>query len=185
MLRKRANDFEDFVQRGFAAIREKTGAWLYWVNPPMVPTRFAGKCPLYAPTGSALYDIGGWTGPTAVPQAIGFELKATGKFEKTLPIIAPGKKGGGLQYHQLEALAAMHRDGHMAGLLWNNAGIVGYCVGETLAAAFYDYEVSRASEEMNKKVQRGVRSLSWGKFTTVQADEPEAFYIEGFHNLRT
>ena len=183
MLRKRSNEFENYIQTGFAAIRQTTGAWLHWVNPPVCPIGMRGKMPIFAMVGSALYDIGGWTDNTkARHAAIGIELKESGKYKNSIPIIKPEGKGSGVQYHQLEALAALHRDGGLAGLVWSNGGIIGYANGEVLASAFYDYEVSRVCEERGKPVTLGVRSISWKKFATVHGNAPESWWLEGFHN---
>jgi len=185
MLQKRSNPFEDYIQQGFAAIRAKTGAWLHWVNPAVRPIGLRGNMPVFAMVGSALYDIGGWTNENnAVHRAVGIELKASTKFKQNIPIIKPESKGSGVQYHQLEALAALHRDGGIAGLVWNNGGVIGYASGEVLAAAFYDYETSRVCEEMKRPITKGVRSLSWQKFATVEGTNHESWWLEGFHKPR-
>jgi len=186
VLRRRSNEFENDVQEGFVAIREKTGAWLHWVNPPVTPCGVRGNMPIFAMTGTALYDLAGWTHQDfATPQSIGVELKQSSKYKASLPIIGPNKKGSGLQYHQLEGLAAMHREGHIAGLLWSNGGAIGVAKGEVLASAFYDYEVSRIAEEAGQRPTKGARSIRWDKFCMVIGEEPEAWYLECFHLPRS
>lgn len=181
-MKARANQFENYIQTGFDAIREKTGAYLLWVNPPVVPCGIRGRMPVFAMSGSAPFDLGGWTNEKfAQPRAIGVELKETRDQKVSLPIIGPERQGSGLQYHQLEALSALHRDGHISGLLWCNGGIIGYLSGEALAAAHYDFEVSLEVQKMGKKLTQGARSIRWDKFKIVQGDDPEDWYVEGFH----
>jgi hypothetical protein len=182
MPRKRSNKFEDWIQNGFAEVRKTTGAWLVWINPPVTPIGLKGKMPIFAMTGSALFDLGGWTnGNRAAKAFIGVELKETRQHHPSLPIIRRDRKGSGLQHHQIEALAGLHRDGHIAGLLWSNGGIVGWCDGEVLAAAYYEFEVSLAAEDMGKAPKKGARSISWQKFSPVMGDKPEDWYMEKVH----
>jgi len=181
-MRKRGNQFENWIQNGFAAIRRDTGAWLVWINPPVTPIGLKGKMPIFAMTGSALFDLGGWTnGARAEKAFIGVELKETRQFSPSMPIIRRDRKGSGLQHHQLEALAGLHRDGHLAGLLWSNGGIVGFCGGETLAAAYYEFETSLVTEDLGKTPQKGTRSISWQKFSPVLGDQPDDWYKEKLH----
>jgi hypothetical protein len=182
MLRRRSNEFENEIQEGFAAVREHTGAWLYWVNPPVVPCGVRGKMPVFAMTGPAMFDLGGWTHQDfSKTQAIGVELKSTKKYKSNLPIIGLDKKGSGLQYHQIEALAALHREGHIAGVLWNNGGSIGVLKGEAINAAFIDYMTSVTVEEAGGRPAKGSRSISWSKFNMVIGTGPEAWYLENFH----
>ena len=182
MLRKRNNEFEDYIQEGFAAIREQTGAWLLWVNPPVVCCGMRGKMPIFAMVGTAPYDVGGWAhGDYMEPRAIGVELKESRKYKSSLPIIGLEKKGSGLQYHQIEALAALHREGHYAGVLWNNGGAIGFASGDVVASAFYDYEVSRIAEENGQRPVKGSRSISWSQFSVVIGETPDAWFLENLY----
>lgn len=182
MLRRRSNHFENYAQEGFAAIRELTGTWLFWVNPPVVPCGTRGNMPIFAMTGTAMFDLGGWTHQdyAAEKQAIGVELKSTKRYKSNLPIIGLDKKGSGLQYHQIEALAALHREGHMAGVLWNNGGSIGVIKGEVINAAFIDYLTSVEVEKNGGRPAKGARSISWAKFSTVIGTSPEAWFLESF-----
>jgi hypothetical protein len=112
---------------------------------------------------------------------LGVELKETGHFHSSMPIIRRDRKGSGLQHHQIEALAALHRDGHIAGLLWNNGGIIGYCAGDVIAASYYEFEVSLKAEEMGKTPKKGARSISWQKFSPIHGDDPADWYLEQIH----
>ena len=182
MLRKRSNQFENWIQGGFAEVRRSTGAWLVWINPPVTPIGLKGKMPIFAMTGSALFDLGGWTNAErAEPAFIGVELKETRQYHSSLPIIRRDRKGSGLQHHQIEALAGLHRDGHIAGLLYSNGGIIGWCGGEVLAAAYYEFEVSIAAEEMGKPPKKGARSIKWSQFSPVVGDQPHSWYTEMVH----
>ena len=74
-------------------------------------------------------------------------------------LIHPESKGAGLQYHQLETLAAVHRDGGLAYVLWRNGGMVGRLSGDKIAAAFFEYTVSLKMEDEGQVVKKGVRSI--------------------------
>lgn len=181
-MRKRSNQFESFIQEGFAEIRKTSGAWLFWINPPVVNIGLKGKMPIFCMTGSALFDLAGWThADRAAPRMIGVELKESGRFQTSLSIVKRGRQGSGLQHHQIEALAALHRDGHIAGLLWNNGGVIGFCDGETIASAYYNFEVGLRAEEMGKAPTKGAKSIRWEAFSPVHGDKPEDWYLEKVH----
>jgi hypothetical protein len=59
---------------------------------------------------------------------IAMEAKHNDKVKTSMPIAPPKKKGkkagDGLQYHQLEALAAVANNGGIARVVWRNGGLV-------------------------------------------------------------
>jgi hypothetical protein len=105
---------------------------------------------------------------TATPPAIGAELKETAKREQSLSIVAPEKKGSGLQYHQLEGLVNLHRAGGIALLVWSNAGEIGVINGPALEGIKIAYDISLKAEAMKKTVMKGVRSIRWEMFKPVK-----------------
>jgi hypothetical protein len=127
--------------------------------------------PIFTQVGRALYDVAGWIpveiDGRKVAQAIGIELKSTKQRHPSLPIISADGSGSGVQAHQLEALASIHRDGGIARLMWSNGGVIGVMDGDEIAHTFFSYGVSLAAEKAHKTPARGSRSVPWGLFREV------------------
>lgn len=177
-------DFEKEVEAHFPLIRKRTGAFLYRLYPPTRGAGMRGTMPVFVIVGRAVYDVAGWMridhdGPAGVAQSVGIELKASKQRHSSLPIVGEDGHGSGIQAHQLEALAALHRDGGIARILWNNGGVIGIMYGETIQKVFYDYGVSLAVERLGKKPALGSRSIKWGLFVTLPDfnDKPEAIVL--------
>lgn len=165
------NDFESALQDTFSDIRKTRGALLFWLYPPVRPTGLRGKCPVFVMTGQSMFDIGGWrtvkTDCGDVAQAVGVEVKATGEPKPSLPIVGPEQQASGLQFHQLEALASLHRDGGLTGVVWNNGGSVGVLRGDAVEERFLTYLASMENEKRGGSIPRGSRSISWNHFNVV------------------
>lgn len=175
-----ANHFEKEIEDLFPAIRKRTGAFLFRLYPPTRCVGMRGSMPVFVQTGRALFDVAGWLpavfedlkklkNPAAI--TIGIELKSTTSAHTSLAIIGEDGRGSGLQAHQLEALAAVHRDGGIAKLVWNNGGIVGMLDGDGLEAAFFHYGVSLQAERARKNIAKGSRSISWKMFRVIGLSE--------------
>ena len=95
---------------------------------------------------------------------IGAEIKATSSRDKSLPIIGPGKKGTGLKYHQLNALAGLAEAGGISRLIWCNEGDIGVLASEDILVAYRVYEQAMQSEASNKDAARGAKSIQWERF---------------------
>ena len=113
-------------------------------------------------SGQALWDVFGWfcdgTG------FIGAELKHTAEKKPSLPIIAEGMRRGGLQEHQMNALASLAGDSGTARVVWWNGSEAGILYeSEILAADERFYEGGYAS-----------RSIKWELFQPVQDLPPAA-----------
>lgn len=126
-----------------------------------------GNIPCYVQVGKAPFDVGGFFYDSNAT-AIGFELKETAKRETSIAIVGPEKKGSGLQYHQLDALVDLHKGGGIVGMLWSNAGEIGFLSGEQLVAVKIAYDASLKAEAMNKTIAKGVRSIRWEMFKLVK-----------------
>lgn len=185
-------EFEKRVESKFSLIRQRSKAFLFWLFPPTRCVGMRGTCPVHVIVGRALFDIAGWI-PTsgdffgeaeAVPPlpsdqraaiTVGIEVKENGDWHTSMRIIAEDGSGSGLQAHQLEALAAVHRDGGIARVLWSNGGQIGVLGGEEIAAAWFNYGVSVQAEKMRKEPAKGSRSIPWSLFTVIDFDDhPEA-----------
>lgn len=163
-------------------IRKKTKAFLFFLHPPMRCVGTRGTMPVFVQTGRALYDVAGWLpaiiDEQKVARAIGIELKATKQRHPSLRIVGADGSGAGVQAHQLEALASVHRDGGVSCLVWCNGGVVGVLDGSELAKAWYDYGVSLAVEKLGKVPAKGSRSIPWGLFRQVDFnDKPESVIV--------
>jgi hypothetical protein len=157
------NQFEKHIGETFAAYRQAKIANLFFLHPPMRIAGMHGSVPCYVQAGKAPYDLGGFF-YDANATAIGVELKETAKRETSLTLVAPEKKGSGLQYHQLEALVGLHRAGGIALLVWSNAGQVGVLGGAELEGIKIAYDASLKAEKMSKTVAKGARSIRWEMF---------------------
>lgn len=180
-------EFEQIIERTFPAIRAKTGAFLYWLYPKTRMVGMRGTMPCFAMVGRALFDVAGWLPKTItdhdgydrkVNLAVGIEVKETSKLHSSMRIVGDDGSGSGLQAHQLEALAAVHRDGGIARLVWNNGGMVGMITGEQLAHIHFTYGVSVQAEKMRKVPSMGSRSIPWNQFIKFDFDENPHYIVQ-------
>lgn len=179
--------FEKEFEALFPMILKRTGAFLNRLYPPMRMAGLRGTMPCFVQTGRALFDVVGWmpipaeflgdnglVGEHKLARVIGIEQKANRDAKSSMRIVGEDGSGSGLQAHQLEALAAVHRSGGIARVLWNNGGIVGVLDGDAIAASFYAYGVSVQAEKMRKKPAAGSRSISWKLFRQIDFEaKPE------------
>jgi hypothetical protein len=177
-----ANQFELDFEEKFPSIRKKCKAFLYRLYPKMRCIGMRGTMPAWILVGRALFDVAGWLPVTldgqTVAQNIGIELKDTKQRHTSLKIVGADGSGSGVQAHQLEALAAVHRDGGVACILWSNGGITGVLDGQYIRKSFYDYGVSLQAEKMGKTPAKGARSIPWSLFREVDLDEtPERVIV--------
>jgi len=170
-----ANDFEKDFEEKFTIIRKCTGAFLFRLYPPTRCVGMNGKMPSFVQCGRALFDVAGWMGERTSINGracfIGIEQKATKQRHPSMAIIGADANGSGLQAHQLESLAALHRDGGIARVMWCNGGVVGVLDGDEIARTFFDYGVSLAAQKLGKKPAKGSRSIPWALFRTINLDE--------------
>jgi len=147
--------FDDYSSAGIAS--------LFILFPKMRAAGFLGKSPAWVQVAKAPFDVAGYYHGTG--RFIACEIKESAEPKVSLPIIGPGKKGTGLQYHQLEALVNVHKNGGLACVVWDNAGGWGYLDGARLkqAKSMYDYSL-RAAEKGYPRAPRGSRSILWGEF---------------------
>lgn len=171
------DEFEQAFFDTFPQIRKETGVNLFPLYPPVRSVGSKGRSPIFVATGQSYFDVAGWMPCTHETQTfartIGIELKRSTNRLTALPIRKPGTPGWGLKLHQLEALAALSRDGGLAAVLWCNAGEIGVCKGEALEQAFIDYLAAHKAEEAGRVAARGSRSLSWNCFDTVDITDPK------------
>lgn len=161
------NSFEFFIDKTLQPYRDEKKANLIFLHPPMRPAGMLGHVPCFIQTGKAPFDLAGIYYDKA-GTSIGAELKETQKHESSLSIIGPGKKGGGLQYHQLVSLHEVYTAGGVALLLWSNGGEIGVLDGQGIALAFVQYETSLKAQSMGKTPAKGARSILWGRFRKVK-----------------
>lgn len=161
------NDFERFIEKTFQMYRDAKMANLLFLHPPMRVAGMLGHVPCFVQAGKAPFDIAGIYYDEA-GTGIGAELKETKDHEHSLAIVGPGKKGSGLQYHQLASLVEVHNSGGIALLLWSNGGEIGLLRGEDIVLAKVQYDASLKAQEMKRTPAKGARSILWGRFSRVK-----------------
>lgn len=162
---------EKMVEATFEEYRTAGIATLLFLYPKMRPAGRLGKLPAYIPAGKAPYDVAGYRHGSA--RMIAVEIKENSEQHTSLQIIGPGKKGTGLQWHQLESLVELHNAGGEAYVLWDNAGEWGILDGVRLKQAHAIYVQSLKAEAKgypNAKTT-GTRSIKWGEFKPVKTDD--------------
>lgn len=161
------NDFEKLIGKTFQGYRDAGIADLVFLHPPMRVMTIIRKVPCYVQAGKAPFDVAGIYYDSC-GTGLGVELKETKDHEHSLPIVGPGKKGNGLQYHQLESLVAVHNAGGVALVVYSNGGEIGILPGDTLAVAKLQYDASLKVEQAGKTPARGARSILWGLFKPIK-----------------
>lgn len=167
------NQFEIEIEDTFTWIRKNRGAFLFRLSPTMRPVGTKGRMPVFVPSGPAPFDIAGWT---IKGLFIGIELKDTKDYHPSLVIRGENDEGSGIKYHQLESLAALHRDGGDARLLWRNSGLIGILSGTNVNNSFENYVVSERTKEAGRSPAKGSRSISWALFDVLDKDNLREWY---------
>jgi hypothetical protein len=182
-------EFEKTMEKSFAEYLSAGTAFLQILWPKMrcVGMGKDGKVPVFVQVAKAPYDIDGYflannpdsvsrrragleSGPTC--RYIACEVKENAKHHTSLAIIPPGKKGTGLQYHQLEALVRVHENNGLACVVWDNAGEIGYLDGSRLRAAKSAMDTSLKAQELGyPNTAKGSRSILWGNFIPVKLNQ--------------
>lgn len=158
--------FERQIEKSFAEYKSSRIACLMFLYPKMRMAGHLKNTPAFVQVAKSPYDISGYYYETG--RYIACELKESSGRETSLPMIAPGKRGTGLQYHQLEALVDVHDAGGLACLVWNNGGEIGYLDGSRLKAAKSALDTSIEAERLGlPNATRGQRSILWGNFQLV------------------
>lgn len=151
----------------FRRLAENRQASMHIMYPQMRVGHMHGGKPCWVQVKAAPYDAAGFYHGCGT--AIAVELKESSKPMTSLPIIAPGKKGSGLQYHQLEGLADAHEAGAVAFVLLDNAGSWGRLSGEEIVAAKQEFDTSLKVEARGKTPAFGSRSISWERFERIKS----------------
>lgn len=162
--------FEKLMEKSFLEYSSTGVAFLKVLHPRMRVAGKLGNAPAWVQVAKAPFDIDGYYLDNA--RYIACEVKENGERKVSLPIIGPGKVGTGLQYHQLEALVAVHIARGLACVVWNNAGEIGYLDGTRLKAAKAAIDTSlKAEKEGYPGAKKGSRSILFGNFNPVQVNQ--------------
>jgi hypothetical protein len=167
------NDLETHIAATFPLYLANGIAQLMALPVPMVcvgshPTR---HFPIFTPKGKAPFDVAGWTlGYDSGGVFIGVELKQSQRKE-SLAIVAPGRDGAGVEYHQLVSLYELHEAGGVARLVWENGGELRVLKGRAIVNAYLTYEEARKVEARGHDPARGAKSIPWDKFEPVGLDQ--------------
>jgi penicillin-binding protein-related factor A (putative recombinase) len=156
--------FEDVLKASFKPYYELGIATLKMMP---LPTEAVGTNRgrlLRVTIGKGPFDIYGYRMRDGV--FIGAEAKSSGR-RPSLPIVGPDKKGDGLQYHQLLALANVAKAGGVARIAWENGGEYGVLSNEHILTAFDVYSQAMTSEARGKDVRTGAKSIRWELFEVV------------------
>jgi penicillin-binding protein-related factor A (putative recombinase) len=161
------NEFENEIGKTFQGYRDARIAHLFFLHPPMRCIGQQGGAPVFVQAGKAGYDVAGFYYDDS-GTFIAAELKQTRDHEVSLAITGEGKKGGGIQYHQLVALCEVANAGGMAMLLWNNGGDIGILRSDYLKVALAQYDTSVKVEKNKGQYAKGSRSIQWGLFDPIR-----------------
>jgi hypothetical protein len=96
---------------------ERLGIVLWPMEPPMRCIGMKGKCVAFIRAGQGPFDFVG-IGPWG--KLVAIEVKENRATKKRLPLIGKGKRGTGLQHHQLAALRAVYNANGIPLVLWKN-----------------------------------------------------------------
>jgi len=146
-------DFENAVEDSFFVYRVKSIARLFRMPVPTAPApnQDQRSCGLRVLSGQAMFDV---FGLFVGGGFIGAELKQTAEHKPSLPIIATGMKRGGLQEHQMDALATVAGCGGTARVVWCNGGEIGILREDEIKAA----------QERFHEGGYGSKSIRWEMF---------------------
>lgn len=158
-------DFENDIAATFQGYADKHVARLAIMPVPTKQVGVRNGMPTLIRNGKAPFDVYGFLSHDAT--MIGAELKAS-KRKARLPIVAPQKKGDGVQFHQLDALATLALAGGIARIVWSNGGEIGVLHNSEIIQAWRTYEHALTSELSNRTVPKGAKSIQWEMFKPVQ-----------------
>jgi len=170
----RGRDFEKLIETSFDGY---AAAGLAHLARMPIPTKVAGRRKgmlILVQCGKAPFDIYGYT--IAEARFIGAELKAGGRKE-SMAITNPKVRKGGLQLHQLDALAEVALAGGIARLVWDNGGDFGILTNDDLVLARDTYLHALTSENSGRKPQSGAKSIKWDRFTPVDYANYGGVYV--------
>jgi len=113
--------FEKELDHTFDSLMRSEGvAFLARMSEPTAPMCIHGRHARVL-CGQAPYDF---FGMLKGGKHIAMEAKHNDKRKASLPIIGEKRKGSGLQWHQLQALATVAEHGGIARIVWDNGGVV-------------------------------------------------------------
>lgn len=164
--------FERRIQAEFSVWEAAGIAHLARMPVPTAPAPRPGDPMRRVATGTAPFDLYGWTmvhwhpNIRAAGMCIGAELKTT---YKKRPSLAIAEKSG-LRLHQLDALAALAHAGGVARLVWENGNEVG---------VLYNAAILEAHERFYEG-GRGTRSIPWRLFSLVSEIKVEGQAVLGW-----
>lgn len=162
-------NFEKVMEKSFDEYLSSNTAFLQFLFPKMRMAGFLGKSPAFVQTEKAPYDVDGYYLDGGLH--IACEIKETAEHHHALSIIAPQKRGSGLQYHQLEALVRAHKAKAVAVVIWNNGGDIGLLDGSRLASAKRAFDESLKAEKQGyPNALKGSRSILWGNFKPLKTN---------------
>ena len=129
-------DFEKKLEGTFESLcLQEDVAFLAGMPVPTAPI-MVGRRMYRVLKGKAPFD---YYGMVKGGRFIGMEAKHNDEVKKSLPIIGPLKKGTGLQFHQLEALAAVAKNDGIARIAWSNGGLIMNMGNRAILAVHADY----------------------------------------------
>ncbi len=166
--------FENLIEATFQAYYDAGIARLMMMPVPSKQVGLKNGMPMFVRTGKAPFDVIGYLMRDA--SMVGAELKSSVR-KNSLPIVAPTKKGDGVQFHQLDALAGLAQCGGVARLVWSNGGEFGVLKDEGILVAWRTYLHAMKSEESGKNVPLGSKSISWDSF--VRTDYTNLYGVVG------
>ena len=151
-------DFEKTLEATFDSIRIKEDVALIAAMPVPTAPSFAGGRSVRVLKGKAPFD---YYGLFKGGRFLGMEAKSTSKVKKSLAIVGPMRRGSGLQWHQLEALATVARNDGVARIVWNNGGLIMNMGNRAILLAhdIYNLAVDSDSKEGRKSIPRDMFSV--------------------------
>lgn len=162
--RKAGAGFEHEIGVSFEAYKDGGVALLAFMPVPTVVIRRERGVPLRVSKGKAPFDVYGYMVGTG--RFVGAELKHSER-STSLAIIGPGRKGSGLQFHQLDALALLAQNGGVARIVWDNDGEIGILTEDEIIVAWRVFVETMKSEASGKQAIHNSKSIKWGLFTVV------------------
>ncbi len=165
---KQDDGFELEIVKSLPAYRAMDVACLEKMPVPTVATqnRDRNGAPLHRISGQAPFDIYGYTCTGAT--FIGAEVKNTRQRETSIPIVGPDKKGSGLKFHQLDALAQIALCRGVARIIWCNCGEIGVLKNDDIVLAHDVFTHALKSVKSSKSPPKGSKSIRWELFKTCE-----------------
>lgn len=164
-LAGRGSDFEKSIGKGLKAYAAAGVAQMDFMPVPTAPAGVRSKsgAQLRVLKGKAPFDVYGFT-LDGDAHFVGCELKDS-KREARLPLVGMGKKGNGVQFHQMSALASVAKNRGIARLVWCNGGEVGVLDNTGILQVWEIFLDADASTQSGRTPARGSKSIAWERFT--------------------